>query len=211
MSGPYFITTLNTDIRLHPRDMTNNIFDNIKNNLIKQHGNKCFKGYGYIEKIYNINNDIKGGIIRAEDNTASATYNVSFRCRICKPIIDTVIHAKIIGINNMIIIAENGPIKFIIGDSNINTNNIKYIRTAYYPVTKTGEIINQAIQKGTYVMVKVINKKIVNNSLNIIAISTLESVISDEDVQSLIKKNYEQQHEIESDILFSYNRTDKKE
>lgn len=205
MLGPYFITTLESDVSLHPRQMNNNIMDNIKNNLIKQHVNKCFNDYGYIDKIYNIYDDIKGGVIRAEDNTASSIHNVRFRCRICKPIKNSMIYAKITGINNMIIIAENGPIKFLIDSSNINTNNIKYIRSAYYPISSNGDIINQAIQKGTYVMVKVMNKKIVKNKSMIIAISTLESVISDENVQALIRKQYEQQEEVDSEILLKYN------
>ena len=208
MLGPYFITTLETDVCLHPKHMNNNIMDNIKNNLIKQHLNKCFNDYGYIDKIYNIYDDIKGGIIRAEDNTASSTYSVRFRCRICKPIKNSIIYAKITGINNVIIIAENGPIKFLIDSSNINSNNIKFIRSAYYPVSANGEIINQVIQKGTYVMVKVMNKKIVRNKSVIIAISTLESVISDNDVQELIRKQYEQQEEVEPEILLNNNDVD---
>ena len=54
MIGPYFITTLEADVRLRPIDMNNNIVDNIKTNLIKMYVNKCFKDYGYIDKIYNI-------------------------------------------------------------------------------------------------------------------------------------------------------------
>jgi DNA-directed RNA polymerase subunit E'/Rpb7 len=205
MNGPYFITTLEADIRLHPRDMNNNIVDNIKNNLIKKHVNKCFKDYGYIDKIYNIYDDIKGGIIRAEDNTSSSVHTVKFRCRICKPINNSLIYAKITGINNVIIMAENGPIKFFIDSSNINKNNIKYIRSAYYPVNSNGAIINQVIQKGTYVMVRVMSKKIVKNKSIIIAISTLESVVSDNDVQTLIRQQYEQEEEIGSEELLIKN------
>ena len=203
MNGPYFITTLEADVRLHPRDMNNNIVDNIKQNLLKKYENKCFKDYGYIDKIYNIYDDIKGGIIRAEDNTSSSVHNVRFRCRICKPINNSMIYAKITGITNIIIMAENGPIKFFIDSSNINKNNIRYIRSAYYPVNSNGEIINQTVQKGTYVMVRVMSKKIVKNKSIINAISTLESVILDSDVQTLIRNQYEQQEEIDSKELLN--------
>lgn len=99
--------------------------------------------------------------------------------------------------------AENGPIKFFIDSSNINKNNIRYIRSAYYPVNSNGEIINQTVQKGTYVMVRVMSKKIVKNKSIINAISTLESVILDSDVQTLIRNQYEQQEEIDSKELLN--------
>jgi DNA-directed RNA polymerase subunit E'/Rpb7 len=207
MSGPYFITTLEADVRLHPRDMNNNILDNIKNNLIRKYVNKCYLDYGYIDKIYNIYDDIKGGIIRAEDNTSSSVHNVRFRCRICKPIKNSIIYAKITGINNVIIMAEHGPIKFFIDSNNINKNNVTYIRSAFYPITPNGDVINQAVQRGTYVMVKVMSKKIVKNKSNIIALSTLESIIPDNEVHKLITKQYEQQEEIDSTELLRYNDT----
>jgi DNA-directed RNA polymerase subunit E'/Rpb7 len=196
---------LNADVRLHPRDMNNNIIDNIKNNLIKKYANRCYLDYGYIDKIYNIYDDIKGGIIRTEDNTSSSVHNVKFRCRICKPIKNSIIYAKITGINNVIIMAENGPIKFFIDSNNINKNNIIYVRSAYYPITPNGDIINQALHKGTYVMVKVISKKIVKNKSIIIAIASLESVIPDDEVHKLITKQYEHQKEIDSKELLKYN------
>lgn len=205
MSGPYFTTTLEADVRLHPRDMNNNILDNIKNNLIKKYVNKCYLDYGYIDKIYNIYDDIKGGYIRADDNTSSAVYSVKFRCRICKPIKNSMIYAKITGINNVIIMAENGPIKFFIDSNNINKNNITYIRSAFYPITPNGDVINQAVQRGTYVIVKVMSKKIVKNKNIIQAISTLESVIPDNDVHTLISNQYKQQEEIDSEHLLNYN------
>ena len=210
MIGPYFITTLETDVSLHPRDMNNNIMDNIKQKLVKQHSNKCFYDYGYIDKIYNIYDDIKGGIIRAEDNTASSVHSVKFRCRLCKPIKNSIIYAKITGINNVIIMAENGPIKFLIDSNNINTNNIKYIGSAYYPVASNGEIINKVIQTGTYVMVKVLNKKIVQNKNNIIAIAILESVILDSNVNEMIRKQYEQQEDIEPEVLLNHDDIEQK-
>lgn len=201
MKGPYFNTEFNADVRVLPNQMNNNIVENIKNNLLKKYSNRCFENYGYIEKVYDINNDIKGGLIRAEDNTASSVYRVNFKCRICHPVSKSIIVAKIVGINNVIIVAENGPIKFIIGSNHINNNNIQYRKSAYYPVNSNGDIINKPIQKGTYVMVKVLNKKIVKNKRNIIAIGSLESVIPDTEVTNAIKDQYESEEKITSDEL----------
>ena len=203
MKGPYFITTLSADIRIHPSQMDNNIMDNIKRNLEREYSNKCYNNYGYIEKIHDISDDIKGGIIRAEDNTSSSVHRVSFNCRICNPIKKSIIMGRIIGINNMIIVAENGPIKFIIGESNINKTNIQFKRSAYYPVSKKGEIINKPIGKGTYVMIQVMNKKIVNKKTKIIVFGRLESVIIDDNIMDVIRNQYESNEKINSDILIN--------
>ena len=201
--GPYFITSLEADIRVHPSQMNNNIMNNIKENLVREYSNKCYNNYGYIEKIYDISDDIKGGVIRAEDNTSSSVHRVSFNCRICNPIKKSIIMGRIVGINNMIIVAENGPIKFIIGESNINNNNIQFKRSAYYPVSKKGEIINKPIGKGTYVMIHVMNKKIVNKNTKIIVFGRLESVVMDDNIMDAIRNQYESNEKINSDVLIN--------
>lgn len=203
MSGPYFITTLAADVRVHPSQMDNNIMDNIKRNLERSYSNKCYDNYGYVDKIYDVNNDIKGGIIRAEDNTSSSVHRVSFNCRICNPLKNSIVMGHIIGINNMIIVAENGPIKFIIGESNINHENVQFKKSAYYPVSSKGELINKPISKGTYVMIKVLNKKIVKNRTKIIVFGRLESVILDEKVMDVIRDQYESSEKIDSAYLIN--------
>ena len=203
MKGPYFITSLDADVRIHPSQMDNNIMDNIKRNLERIFSNKCYNNYGYIDKIYDTGDDVKGGIIRAEDNTSSSVFRVSFNCRICNPIKNSIIMGRIAGINNMIIVAENGPIKFIIGESNINGDNIQFKKSAYYPVSSNGEIIDKPITKGTYVMIKVINKKIVHNKTKIVVFGRLESVVMDDKVMDAIRNQYESNEKITSDELIN--------
>lgn len=201
MKGPYFITILDADVRIHPSQMDNNIMDNIKRTLEKKYSDKCCDDYGYVDKIYDVSDDIKGGIIRAEDNTASSVHRVSFTCRICNPMIKSIIMGRIVGINNMIIVAENGPIKFIIGESNINNDNIQFKKSAYYPVSSKGELINKPISKGTYVMIQVMNKKIVKGKTRIIVFGRLESVVMDENVTEAIRSQYESSEKIDAEDL----------
>ena len=203
MKGPYFITTLEADVRIHPSQMNNNIMDNIKRTIERTHSNKCYDNYGYIDKIYDVSDDIKGGIIRAEDNTASSVHRIVFTCRICNPIKNSIIMARIYGINNMIMIAENGPIKFIIDESNINSDNIQFKKSAYYPVSAKGEIINKPINKGTYVMIKVMNKKIVKGKTEIIVFGRLESVVLDTEIESKIREQYESNENIKAHDLIN--------
>lgn len=203
MKGPYFITTLEADVRIHPSQMNNNIMDNIKRTLERNYSNKCYDNYGYVDKIYDVSDDIKGGIIRAEDNTASSVHRVSFTCRVCNPMKKSIIMGRIVGINNMIIVAENGPIKFIIGESNINNDNVQFKKSAYYPVSSKGELINKPISKGTYVMIQVMNKKIVKGKTKIIVFGRLESVVLDDNVMDAIRGQYESSEKIDSDDLIN--------
>jgi DNA-directed RNA polymerase subunit E'/Rpb7 len=208
MSGPYFITTLEADVRIHPSQMDNNIMENIKSNLEKRYLGKCYDNYGYIDKIYEIDDNIKGGVIRAEDNTSSSVHHLSFTCRICNPLKDSIITGKIVGINNMIIVAENGPIRFIIGESNINKNNVQFRKSAYYPMSSKGEMINKPISVGTYVMVQVMNKKIVKGKKNIIVFGRLESVIPEDLVMQTIKSQYETNDPISAEQLIGTSVTE---
>lgn len=196
MPGPYFITTLEVDVRIHPSQMDNNIMDNIKRNLDRTYSNKCYNNYGYIDRIIDIDDDVKGGVIRAEDNTASSIHRVNFRCRICNPIKKSIIMGKIVGINNMIIVAENGPIRFIIGESDINRDNIQFKKSAYYPVIAKGEILNKPINKGSYIMIQVMNKKIVKGKTKIIVFGRLESAVLDDNVMDTIRNQYESNEEV---------------
>jgi DNA-directed RNA polymerase subunit E'/Rpb7 len=212
MKGPYFITSLEADIRVRPDQMDNNIIDNIKRNLEQTYANRCYENYGYIDKIYDVVDDIKGGIIRAEDITSSSVHRVQFKCRICNPIKKTIIMGRISGINNMIIVAENGPIKFIIGENDINKDNVQYRKNAYYPVTSDGEIINKPISKGTYVMIQIMNKKIVKNKPIIFVFGRLESVVLDENVMNVIRTQYEESESvIAQDLIHKFDTDEQRE
>lgn len=201
MSGPYFITTLEADIRIHPSQMNNNILDNIKRNLEKSYLNMCYNNYGYIDKIFDVDNNTKGGIIRAEDKTSSSVHRAKFNCRICNPMIKSIIMGRIASINNMMIVAENGPIRFLIGESDINTDNVQYKKSAFYPVSSKGEIINKPINKGTYVMIKVMSKKLVKKKKNIIVFGRLESVVLEDKIMDAIRNQYESSERISADDL----------
>lgn len=201
MTTPYYNTSLDVIIRLEPKHMNNNIIQNITDNLMKKYKNKCYQNYGYIDAIYGIEGEIKGGLIKAEDNTASSLHKVRFKCRLCNPIKGSKLVAKITGINNMLIIAETGPIKFIIGTTSINKDNIIYLNTksAFFPKNASGEIIDKPIQIGTYVIVKVMNKKIVNQRNNIISVASLDSVAKDDEIKKSIKSQYDNAITIDAD------------
>lgn len=203
--GPYFTTALEVDVRVHPSQMDNNIVDHIRTNLQRSYLNKIYENYGYIDKILEVDNNIKGGVIRAEDNTSSSVHRVKFQARICNPIRNTIISGQITSINNMMIIAQNGPVRFIIDGSTVNTDNIQYRKSAFYPVSPDGSILDKPIEKGTYVMIRVMSKKLVKNKKIIFVIGRLEYVVPDDKIKDVISEQYTTAEYIDSNDL-AYDR-----
>lgn len=201
MENPYYDTILEVDVRLEPRHMNNNILEHIRDGISRKYMRRCYMNYGYISAIYGINGEIRGGVIRAEDSTSSSLHRVRFKCKLCNPLNNSTIIAKITGINMVLLIAEAGPIRIIISSQNINRDNVVYMssKSAYFPRTSTGDIINRPLQTGTYIRVRLISKKIVNGDDKIITIGILESVALDEEIKRSLKYEYDEQKEVDAD------------
>jgi DNA-directed RNA polymerase subunit E'/Rpb7 len=157
--------------------MDNDIYKHLKNNLIRKLQGKCYKSYGYIIKIYKIEERSEGKLI-AEDNSASASYEVKFSCKLCKPLKNTLIVCEIIQINKSIIYLKNGPIHVFILDNggNINQNNFIYNERKNVLLANVGNNKGVPIVVGTFVKVKVIDTKI--ETQRIIVLGTMESLAS---------------------------------
>ena len=199
MANPYIDTILEADVRLEPKQMNNHIIDNIKDNLNKSYARKCFKNYGYIMNIYDIEGPIRGGFVRAEDTTCSSLHRVKFRCKLCNPLKRNKFVAKVTGINKMLIFAETGPIKFMITNYNINAENIVYVNTkaAFFPKNKNGEILDNPISIGSHIIVELISKKIANGDEQIMTMGRLEAIASDSDIKQAIKYEFSQQNVVD--------------
>jgi DNA-directed RNA polymerase subunit E'/Rpb7 len=184
-NGPYFNTYLYTTISLHPSQMDNDIYKHLKTNLQTKLQNKCYMHYGYISKIYKIE-ERHGGEIIAEDPTASATFKLKFSCKLCRPLKGTTIVCEVVSINKTIIGLRNGPIHMIITDGNINLDNFIYdekqnVWLAYAQNGKGITIVN-----GTYVKAKVTDIKIEDKSDRILALGTLEEIASKRESDDVI-------------------------
>jgi DNA-directed RNA polymerase subunit E'/Rpb7 len=177
MSAPYFNTNLYTTVSLHPSQMDNDIYKHLKNNLIRKLQGKCYKSYGYITKIYKIEERSEGKLI-AEDNSASAAYDVKFSCKLCKPLKNTLIICEIIAINKSVIYLKNGPIHVFILDNkdNVNQNNFIFDERKNVLFANIGNNKGSPVVIGTFVKVKVIDTKI--ETTRIIVLGTMESLAS---------------------------------
>jgi DNA-directed RNA polymerase subunit E'/Rpb7 len=169
--------------------MDNKIYINLKKNLERKVVQKCFRDYGYIMQIYEIL-EYKDGIIEAENFMSSALFDVSFSCRLCRPLKNKEIICQIDRVNRVIVTATNGPILTIITNDRINddifftdnNNNLRYKDKE----TDTSKILKEKE------FVKVIIKSIVfnNGDDRIKAIGFLNGMATEKDVQEYYQELY---------------------
>lgn len=116
---------LYTKVALYPHQMNNDLYINLKKNLIEKLENRCSKD-GYIVKIYKIL-EYSNGIIDPENFTGVAIFNVKYLAKICLALKDTTIIAKITQYipNANFVLAEFGNIIKIIFTKSKRDYNIK--------------------------------------------------------------------------------------
>lgn len=182
MSSPYINTYLYGTVSLHPSQMDNDIYKHLKTNLTRKMQGKCYKSYGYISKIYKIE-ERAGGYIVAEDPSASATYEVKFSAKICRPLPGSIVVCEVMSINKEILMVRNGPIYILIfeGNGNINQTNFVYDDRKNVLLSVTNGDKGVPVVKGSFVNIKVIQVKIEDGSDKILVFGTLESMATQEE------------------------------
>lgn len=219
--NPYISTYLNTVVRIHPSLIDNNIRKHIKANIEKDYTTKCFLDYGFITKIHEIYPDYDAEVV-PEDPMACALFRVKFLCTICRPILNSIIIAKIVAVTGPTIYLNNGPLDILIyTTTNMNTKlfvfnqrlNTWTVRKEY-KITDTSNNETETHKKfivlkpNMYVKIKILNKKIIDKTDRILCSAYLDSIASEEDIKESIKSNsiinrYDTMHsylDIESNI-----------
>ncbi len=192
MTSPYINTKISTSIMLHPYQMDNKIYVNLKKNLEKKISNRCFSKYGYVVKVIEILN-YKDGVI--EENTeSSALFDLDFSCRICLPLKNTQIICEIDRINKLLITAKNGPILVVITNDRINSslffkdnnNNIRYKQNEQSKMLEPQDFIKVTLQ----------TIKFYDGDEKIKAIGFIDNIATEEE-----KKNYYADQYKETEII----------
>lgn len=185
MTNPYINTALFTTVILHPSQLNNNLYLNIKQNLIDRLEKKCYKNYGYIIKIFKVL-EIGDGKLVPEDISASVTYNVKFSCKLCHPLEDTYIICKIEQITDVFITLRSDPISVLITQERINGE--KFYKDRYGNIkVKNGSTLTE----GTFMKVKVLTKSLTNGETTIIVIGFLEDIATDDEVSKYYENIYQ--------------------
>ena len=197
LNSPYITTELTTSISLEPYQMNNNIYKNLKTNLINRFSGKCFKDYGYISKIYDINK-YSDGYITAENPKSAARFHVSFNCKLCFPLLHKQIICKIDRANRQIMRLNNGPISVLVTSKDRINKNIFFIDQ------KTGNLIAKKGDKsipvsiGDYVKVSIESRQFNDQDIIIMAMGFLEDIATEAEV----KESYEKEFGNDDTILY---------
>jgi DNA-directed RNA polymerase subunit E'/Rpb7 len=120
MSNLYIDTKLSSRIVLHPSQMNNDIYTNIKEELVNKVEGQCVKE-GYVVTVYKID-EYTNGVISSNNFRGSAIFNVNYSCRLCKPLVDSTIIGKVEKINHHFIKVVNGPLIILVTMNRLNND-----------------------------------------------------------------------------------------
>ena len=178
IQSPYINTTLVCPIMLYPNQMDNKIYLHLKTNLSNKLLGKCYKNYGYISKIYKIN-EISEGIIEDEDPVCSSKIIIKFSCRLCIPAKNKEIICKIDRMNKVLISAINGPIKVIITPDKVNKDNFFSDINRNIRIKKNSEVLIPDI----YVRILILSFSFSDYDDKILAIGYLQDIANDLEIE----------------------------
>ena len=172
--SPYRNIKQYTKISIEPFNMNSDIKNNMKTILKKKVEKKCNKN-GFIDEVYRIL-EYSDGIMPPENLNGSAIYNITYHCKICIPVENTMIIGQIRVINQELIIAVNGPIMFFIPKENVDTN-IWDIPDGYLNKLKKKKLARE-----DFVKIQIVDKRINQNDSQIKSIGKLIEFATTEEV-----------------------------
>ena len=180
-NGPNFNTYLEAKVVITPQQMDNNIYKHMKDNLIRDLEKKCYKNFGFISKIYKIE-ERTGGTIIQEDPNAAAVYMVKFACELWKPLRNTYIICEVMKINKSLIVLQRGPIIVFLFDYQLyGTNKIAYDERSNVWVAKLSDTKGIKVFEGTFIKILVEDINIEHKATQIIVLGSYDSVVTEID------------------------------
>lgn len=191
--SPYKVLTQNIKIQLQPFQLNSNIESNMEIVLKNKAEKKCNK-FGYIDSIVRIRAYSEGHLV-SENLQGSVSYDVSYDCKICIPIENTIIIGKIKAINQELIMAENGAIVIFIPKTNIDSNiwNISNEFTLRKEGTK--------LKIDDYVKIFIEKKKVSQNDTKIKCIGKLLNLATSDEVREFFGNSIVEPSESNNFIL----------
>ena len=174
--SPYKNVIQYSKIQLKPFHLNSEIESNMKFVLCKKVEKKCNKN-GFVDTVHSIEKYIENDL-RPENLSGCVNYDISYNCRLCLPIENTIIIAQIKSINQELVISVNGPIIMFIPKENVDndvwdiSNNFKNLET------------NENLKINSFVNVEVINKRINYNDSQIKVIGKLIKFSTKEEIEN---------------------------
>lgn len=172
--SPYRNIKQYTRISIEPYHMNSDIRNNMKIILKKKLEKKCNKN-GFIDEIYRII-EYSDGMMPAENLNGGAIYNITYHCKLCIPVENTIIIGQVKVINQELVVAVNGPIMIFIPKEHVDTN-VWDIPDGYLNKLKKKKLMS-----GDYIKIQIVDKRINQNDSQIKAIGKLLEFASSEEV-----------------------------
>jgi len=179
---------LYTKISLFPHQMNNDLYINLKKNLMDNIEGKCIKD-GYVIKVYKIL-EYFNGIIEPENFTGSAIFNIKYLAKICFGLKNSMIIANIADITpnaNFVLVEFGNIMKIIFTKSKRDMNSKNFIlgndkSIIYLP--------NQTIlKKGDYIKIQLNIIKYYQNDTCIKCMGYLEDIATPDEIAEYAYKN----------------------
>ena len=172
---PYRNIIQYTRIQILPHMMNSDIESNMDIVLQKKVEGKCNR-YGYIDKVHRI--DTYEEIIMTPENlSGAANYNITYHCRICIPVENTIIIGTVKALNSEIVIVSNGPLIIFIPKTNVDSNLWEI----------SNELINKTtklqLKQNDFVKVLIDKTKINQSDTQIKCIGKLLNIAGEDDVK----------------------------
>ena len=175
--SPYKNTTQYTKIQIKPHMMNSDIQNIMKLVLRKKVEKRCNKN-GFIDEVHRIEKFMEEDL-HPENLSGCANFYITYHCRICLPIENSIIIAQVKAINQELILATNGPIMIFIPKNNINQAKWDVSDKFLNKKTKTNLIVNN------YIKIEVINKRINQGDHQIKVIGKLIDFATEDDMTTL--------------------------
>ena len=191
--SPYKNIKQYTRISIEPHQMNSDIKNHMKLNLKKKVEKKCNKN-GYIDEVYRII-EYSDGIMIPENLNGCAIYNITYHCKICVPIENTIVIGFVKVINSELIIAINGPLMFFIPKENVDINTWD-ITEGYINKNKEKKLVS-----GDYIQIQIIDKRINQNDSQIKVIGRLIDFASLEETDKYFGNKIQDKADLESNFI----------
>jgi len=196
---------LYTKVILNPNQMNNEIYMNLKKNLIEKLECKCVSE-GYIIKIYKIM-EYTNGVIDAENFTGAAIFNIKYLAKVCVALKETSIVAKITEYlpNANFALAEFGNIIKI-----IFTKNERDLNTRVFTIGSDKSIIHIQTQKklqiNDYVKLQLKTVRYYHNDTNIKCMAYLDEFATKDEIEKYaFKDDNIKEQTVDNKAMIFYN------
>lgn len=184
--NPYFKTNLHHRVTVHPDEMNNDIKKNMKFNLEKALVSKCFNDFGIIMKIYSMK-EISDGEIPADDFTCSAKFDVKFSCKICRPLVGTLILCQVESANRNIVQLRSGPINIFVFSKDFNVKKFVFDESNGIYLAKQSDGTGIPIVKGVFVKVLLTGVRLQVGQDKILALGMIEDIASKKEIKKMLE------------------------